>query len=389
MPSMTKWVTSLLLAVAGAALAQAPLAQQSSVRVGATVSRTGAQAPLADGYGKALLLWQDEVNAAGGLLGRKVELRLLDDASQAGRAGLLYGELIREHKADLLIGPYGSAATLLAAAEAERARRVMVNGAGPARAVHRRAPRFVFQSVAPYSAHGAAVVELAKAAGCDSVFIAARGESAAAEMAAGALDAARRRGFDVKTVETYSGAITDFVPLAATFIAAGTQAWIAFGEARDAADMRIAFRLHRTAPGLFFVAAAAQPRFVELTGQDAERSFGLLRYDPRFATPSNAKFVEAFSARWSAKPGAAAAEGYAAATVLAEAVRRAGSLDQDRLREALAKLEAGTVLGSYKVNPANGEQVGIRPAVAQILKGRPEIVWPPALQTAEANVKCH
>ena len=381
---MTSWITSLLLAVAGAALAQ-----EAPILVGAAVSRTGAQAPLADGYGKALLLWQDEVNATGGLLGRKVELRLLDDASQAGRAGALYGELIRQHKADLLIGPYGSAATLLAAAEAERARRVMINGAGPARAVHRRAPKFVFQSVAPYSVYGTGVVELAKAAGCGSVFIAARGEVAAAEMAAGALEAAQRRGFDITTVETYSGATSDFDPMATAFIAAGTQAWIAFGEARDAADMTIAFKRHYTAPGLFFVAAASQPRFVEFTGQDAERSFGLLRYDARFATPSNAKFVQAFSRKWSAKPSAAAAEGYAAATVMAEAVRRAGSLDQEKLREALARLETGTVLGSYRVNPANGEQVGIRTAVAQILRGRPEIVWPPAWQTAEANIKCH
>jgi branched-chain amino acid transport system substrate-binding protein len=383
---MTSWITSLFLAFAGL---QAALAQEAPILVGATVSKTGAQASLADGYGKALLLWQDEVNATGGLLGRKVELRLLDDASQAGRAGALYGELIRQHQADLLIGPYGSAATLLAAAEAERARRVMINGAGPARAVHRRAPKFVFQSVAPYSAYGAGVVELAKAAGCGSVFIAARGDGAAAEMAAGALEASQRRGFDIKTVETYPGATIDFVPMAANFIAAGTQAWIAFGEARDAADMAIAFKLHRTAPGLFFAAAAAQPRFVELTGQAAERSFGLLRYDPRFATPSNAKFVLAFSSKWSAKPAAAAAEGYAAATVMAEAVRRAGSLDQDRLREALARLETGTVLGSYKVNPANGEQVGIQPAVGQILGGRTEIVWPPAWQTAEASIKCH
>ena len=78
------------------------------------MSETGALAPLAADYRRGLLLWQEGLNAAGGLLGRRVELRLLDDESDARRSGELYAQLIRD-KVDLLIGPYGSAATLMAA----------------------------------------------------------------------------------------------------------------------------------------------------------------------------------------------------------------------------------------------------------------------------------
>ena len=91
-------------------------AEGPAIVVGAAVSETGALAPLAGDYRRGLLLWQDEVNGAGGLLGRHVELRLLDDESDARRSGELYAQLIGE-KADLLIGPYGSAATLMAAAQ--------------------------------------------------------------------------------------------------------------------------------------------------------------------------------------------------------------------------------------------------------------------------------
>ena len=55
--------------------------------------------------------------------------------------------------------------------------------------------------------------------------------------------------------------------------------------------------------------------------------------------------------------------------MLGAAVRRAGALDQEKLRAALAALEAETVLGRYKVNAA-GEQVAARPALAQIRGGR-------------------
>ncbi len=141
---MARVFFALALALSlGFARAQAPLL------VGAVVSDTGAHAALALEYRKGMLLWQDEVNAAGGLLGRHVELRVLDDASEAVRVAPLYRQLIRD-KADALIGPYGTAASLLAAAEAESARRVLINGAGWSREIHKRTPRYVFQSAMPY-----------------------------------------------------------------------------------------------------------------------------------------------------------------------------------------------------------------------------------------------
>jgi branched-chain amino acid transport system substrate-binding protein len=255
----------------------------------------------------------------------------------------------------------------------------MINAAGPARTVHNRALQYVFQSVAPYSAYGAGVVQFAEEAGCKNLFILARDDAASVEMAEGTKI----------TPQVYPASTVDFALLVAKARVAGTEAWIAFGEAQDNSAMVISLKRQGYAPPLFFASAATQPRFRTLVGQDAERKFGLLRYDARFASPANAKFVAAFAARWGARPAFAGAEAYAAATVLAEAVRRAGTLDQRRLRVELATLEIETVLGRYKVNPANGEQVGIKPAVAQIVKGRPEIVWPPALKTAEANLKCH
>ena len=122
-----------------------------------------------------------------------------------------------------------------------------------------------------------------------------------------------------------------------------------------------------------FTDAAALPKFVPLAGQDAESSLGTVEYDARLATRSNPQFVKAFAAKWSTRPGPAAAAGYAAATVLAGGVQSAGSLDQEKLRRRLP-LELETVLGRYRVNPANGEQTGIKPAVVQIVKGRLELV---------------
>ena len=381
---MTGSITRLLiLCVAALPLARAQDAPVDPVVVGAVVSQSGSLADLAAGYRKALLLWQDEVNAAGGLLGRRVELRLLDDGSTAARCAALYAQLIRDEKAELLIGPYGSAATRVASAEAERQRRVMINGAGPAHVVQKGATRYLFQSSAPYAAHGAGVLELAQAQGLRTLFILARDELASREMAEATRAAALRQGFAAGEIAAYPGSTTDFTVQVAKAQGAQADAWIAFGEARDAADMVKTFKRAGYAPRLFFARKATDPAFVAAVGQDAEFSLGTVAYDARLATPASAGFTKAFAAKWSAPPGPGAAEGYAAATVLAEAVRRTGSFDQEKLRATLAALEIDTVLGPYKVDAASGEQVGIKPAVAQIQRGRPQVVWPGALHTAQ------
>lgn len=354
---------------------------QPPVVVGTVVSTTGAQADVAEGYRRALLLWEEEVNGRGGLLGRRVEVRLRDDASQAVRAGREYQKLAQE--ADALIGPYGSAATLMGAAVAERAPLVMVNGGGPARAVHKRAPQYLFQSAVPYASYGVGVLELARTAGLARLLVLGRDDPRSRDMAEATVELARKSGFAVAEV-TYGPATTDFALQVKAAQAAGAQAWIAFGEAREAADMVRTFKRLGYAPALFFARGAAEPEFIDLVGQDAEFSLGALEYDARLATPGNEAFAKAYEARWAGTPNASAASGYAAATVLEAAVRKAGTLEPAKLRAALAELEVGTVLGNYRVDPANGSQVGIRAPVVQILTGRPAVVWPRELETANA-----
>jgi branched-chain amino acid transport system substrate-binding protein len=87
-----------LLALGTARAAEPP------ILVGAVISESGNLADLAADLRKSLLLWQEEVNGSGGLLGRRIELRLLDDRSEAAAAADLYERLIRDERCDVLIG---------------------------------------------------------------------------------------------------------------------------------------------------------------------------------------------------------------------------------------------------------------------------------------------
>lgn len=372
---MKRLIFLLLLALAPAAFAQ-------PVVVGAAVPRTGSLAGLGADLPRALELWRDEVNAAGGLLGRPVELVLIDDRSEAFEAPEHYRKLIEAHRADVLIGPFGSAATLGAAATAERARRVLVNATGASRLVHRSRYRYVFQAPAPLGTYGSGALDIARRQGLTRVFIVGRADPQSKDMAAHAQEEALKLGLQAPPAEPHAPGAADFGPLIERARAFGAQAWIAFGQAADAAEMVKSFRRLGYAPAMFFAQGAADPAFLGLVGQDAEQVMGVSAYDARAATAGNAAFVAAFARRWSAQPTLPAAQGYAAAKVLEEAVKRAGTLEQDKLREAFAALELSTPLGAYKVDQ-NGAQLAARPLVLQVQKGRREIVWPEALATAK------
>src|SRR3954469_21555407 len=100
-----------IAAVAVLGLASGAGAQQPPIKIGMSMPQTGGLA----GGGKASLLgieiWRDDVNARGGLLGRKVELVVYDDKSSASETPAIYSKLLDVDKVDLLFAPYATVPT--------------------------------------------------------------------------------------------------------------------------------------------------------------------------------------------------------------------------------------------------------------------------------------
>jgi branched-chain amino acid transport system substrate-binding protein len=226
----------------------------------------------------------------------------------------------------------------------------------------------------PYAAYGLDVLEAAAAVDLRKLYILARDDAASREMAEAMRNAAQN-GFVPGEIELYRPGTLDFTVQVAKARAAQAEAWIAFGDVRDAAEMVKTFKRLDYAPPLFFAQSASHPRYIALLGQDAEFSLGVVDFDQRLSEPAR-EFARAYGARWKVPPQLAAAEGYVAGSVLAAALRTAGSLDQERVRSALAELELPTALGEYRVRAENGAQIGFRPVLVQIRKGRPELGTP-------------
>jgi branched-chain amino acid transport system substrate-binding protein len=99
------------IAVAMLGLTSGADAQQPPIKIGMSMPQTGGLA----GGGKPSLLgieiWRDDVNAKGGILGRKVELVVYDDKSSASETPAIYSKLIDVDKVDLLFAPYATVPT--------------------------------------------------------------------------------------------------------------------------------------------------------------------------------------------------------------------------------------------------------------------------------------
>ena len=114
---MTRFTRRQTLALAGsavAAMATPALAQSNPIKIGFGMALTGGLA----GGGKAALLayqiWAEEVNARGGLLGRKVELVNYDDQSNPATVPAIYTKLLDIDKVDLVISGYATVPTAAA-----------------------------------------------------------------------------------------------------------------------------------------------------------------------------------------------------------------------------------------------------------------------------------
>ena len=100
-------------------------ADAAPLRIGFSIAQSGGLAPGGKSGLLALEIWRDDVNAKGGILGRKVELVGYDDQTNAALVPAIYAKLIDIDKVDILLSPYGTNVALPAVAIAKQRNRLI------------------------------------------------------------------------------------------------------------------------------------------------------------------------------------------------------------------------------------------------------------------------
>ena len=356
------------------------------VRIGVALSQTGNLADSAAPYFKGLDLWREQANARGGLAGRPIEFVVYDDRSDPATAARLYEKLITDDKVDLVISSLGSATAATGSAVAEKHKMVMINGGGAAEAIQQRGFKYVFQTAARISSYADGILPMIDKYKIKSIALVSRDYAAARDISKAIKE--QIKGKDVKIVmdEYFPAGTADF----SSQIAKGQQLqpdlWIGLLYPSEAIETVRQFHSMNYMPKFFIANGVSQDDFIKSAGKDAEYALGMSLFEPSLPSEGNKEFVKTYHDKYSADPGYYSAFGFVAGTVLEAAVKKAGSIDTEKVREALTTLKMGSVMGKHEVDPTTYMQVGVKGLVVQVQNGKREVVWPEEYKTAEPKL---
>ena len=327
-------------------------AGKGSIRIGGTLSLTGRFPVDGTHMHHGYQLWAKHINAKGGLLGRPVELLIYDDQSDPQTSANLYQQLINRDKMDLVVGPYSSPIAIVASTVTEKLRYPMIPYAA-ADEIWSRGYKYVFEILQPGMHQLDGALALAKQQGFKRIALINENTVWARTVALGIIETVPKMGLQLVFHEEYPKGTKDFRPLLARVKDRKAEVLLTGGYLEE--DILIVRQLKQTAfvPKLYTSSfGAGFDDFGEALGQDAEYMLSTSEWEPQpsLGLPGMQRFIEDFQKEFGRMPNPTAAGGYGMGQVLEAAVAKAGSLDREKIRDALAVLDLVTVYGRQEVN---------------------------------------
>ncbi len=344
---------------AGAALAQEP------IRIGAFLSVTGPAAFLGDPEQKTLEMVVERINAEGGVLGRKLQLIAYDDAGDAEKARTFAKRLLEQDRVDAIVGGSTTGTTMAVVPLAEATQTPFVSLAG-AVVIVEPVKKWVFKT--PHTDRMA----------CEKIFvdIQARKLSKVALISGGGgfdksmrgecLKVAPKYGIEVIADETYGAADTDMTAQLTKIRGSGAQAVLNAGFGQGPAIVTRNFRQVGLTLPLYQSHGVASKEYVKLSGAAAEGVRlpaaallvpGLLAGgDPQ--KPVVTAYKRDYEARYKTDVSTFGGHAYDGLMLVVNAMKRAGSADKAKLRDALETTQGYVGTGGV-VNMSASDHLGL------------------------------
>jgi branched-chain amino acid transport system substrate-binding protein len=340
MPTPTRFLARSarpLLALT-ALLAVSGLRADDTIKVGEYASLTGKEASFGQSAHKGITMAIEEINAAGGVLGRKFELFTEDNQTVPGQSATAAKILVSRDKVIALLGEVSSGRSLEAAPIAQAAKVPMIAPAATNPKVT-QVGNYIFRVcfIDPFQG-----TVMAKFAGNELkakrvAIVSSVSNAYSVGLAKFFREKFVAEGGVITVEQKYSEGDKDFRAQLTAIRAAGCDAVFVPGYYTEAAlIVRQARELGLTMPFLGGDGWVAD-QLLEIGGDALNGCYYSTHFSPENDNPVVRTFVAAYKARWSNDtPDAFAALGYDAVGVLADAIRRAGTDTGPKLREALA-----------------------------------------------------
>jgi branched-chain amino acid transport system substrate-binding protein len=359
--------------------------------IGISLPLTGDFAEPGKGVQRGYETWAKVINDGGGLLGRQVELKILDDASDAARVVADYESLIAQDEVDLVMGPFSTRLVVPASRVADEYGMLFVEPAAAAAEVFENGFENIFYA-APAIApdHYNYLLDYIEAMPEDerpqTAAVAAMDDPFAQGTAYGLRDGLAELGVEIVVDEVYPPNATDMSAVAAQIADADPDIVVGGTQYQDAVNMILALQQLDYQPRMAaFSTAPTNPEFVEAIGGAVDGILSPTGYTVEAPFPSNEEFIAANEELHGTEPGEDEANAYTAGQVVAAAVEAVGCAEQgdcqQQLIDWLHENEVDTVVGTLGWDEAgrpNGAHL-----IQQYVDGEIAIVLPEDVAEAE------
>jgi branched-chain amino acid transport system substrate-binding protein len=328
-------------------------AGDGEILVGEYGSLTGNQATFGTSTHNAIMLAVDEINAAGGVGGRKIHVQTEDDQSKAEEAANAVTKLISQNNVVAVLGEVASSNSLAAAPICQANKVPMITPSSTNPSVTQKGD-YIFRMCFLDDYQGQSMARyLHNTLGIKKVAVLIDNKSDySTGLAKYFTDAFIGFGGKITATQSYASGDSDFrSQLTAIKTTAPDLIYIP-GYYNDIGQIAIQARDLGMNMPLAGGDGWESPKLVEIGGKALEGCFYSNHYFPGDPDPSVRDFVEKFKQRYSATPDALAALAYDASRVLADAMKRAGKTDGPALRDAIAATKGFKgVTGTINLGP--------------------------------------
>ncbi len=369
---MQHWKQALL--TAGLASLSSMAMAQETIKIGVIEPLTGSVAynGLASLNGAKLAV--ERRNAAGGVLGRKIELVVEDGQCRPANSVNAAEKLIQRDKVVALQGAFCSSATAAVMPVAEKYKVPLLTGVSSKADLTEKGLQYFFRSAETdrlmsktFSKILAEKLQLKSVAyiGVNDDWGRGGVEDFSKDLEA----------LGVKTVmkEYFDHGATDFYTLLTKLRASKADGVFVAAETQDGSILVKQFKEMGLQTKIFGVGSWATADFIGLTGAASEGIYAAVPYASSLPGERNKAFVDLYATAFKEKPGKYGAAGYNAMNILMDAIARAGKTEPDAIRDALRKTDYQAPNGRYRFTD-KGEGYGFDVVLVQIANKEPRVV---------------
>jgi branched-chain amino acid transport system substrate-binding protein len=354
---------------------------EDTVTFGIPLPLTGSKAKFGEIEKRSYEIAMEEINAAGGIKGKKVVLVFEDSQGKPEVSRAIVEKLIDVKKQPVIFGEYSSSCSKAIAAVAEERKVPYLVVTGAADNITQQNYKYVFRmnpSVSYYtSGLRSFLKEVVKP---KTIAILYESSDFGTKGAEGMVKDAKRLGMKVVLKEKYESGAVDFKPILSKVKSKRPDVIYMVSYVMDAALLMRQIKELRIDAKLFAGGAAgfAIPEFIENAKDASEYVVTATLWSPQVTYPGAKEFAEKYKSRHGKYPSYHGAEAYSALYVIKDVLERAKTWTPEDIRKAMKETNLMTAFGPIKFEDREGyqNQNFMDTLVLQVINGKHETIWP-------------